>query len=316
MAKRWIDERALALGVTHLRAPHDYTFWRGDEGEDFWATPPNYTDVVDLTQRPGGTFKLSALERKVIRKVEANIWNGHYMAAVGRFMTKLKEDYAWLPFQSEIANEYNTVSPRLTREQIRNICQRWHVRDATENIGIDQAGPPIDPNGNFIPYEPELNRGAWSPDDIRLHPHRSFHGDIKWWGIGQHIEQHFGQLTYPIYVDEPILLMPAAAYDALPPNDSWRFLGTKRMTRYGDMVEDLWSRGYYVCIHDGGADTGSRHGGGVSAGWVPGFDDEPGVVDDFIKELTGGGPPPPPPPDWTTVYEDADVRLQKKAVPE
>jgi hypothetical protein len=83
------------------------------------------------------------------------------------------------------------------------------------------------------------------------------------------------------------------------------------------MVEDLTNRGYYVTIHDAGSDDGSLHGGGMSAGWIPGEDepggDRPGRIDDMIREFMGGSPPPPPPPpEWTTVYEDVDTKLQKK----
>jgi hypothetical protein len=340
-AEKWLEERVLNCGISMIRAPHDYTFWTkgprriptpsgyGLVKEDFWATPSNHTNVVDLTQRPGGTFKLSQLERKVIKKMakvalkhgiiidhpwlwtikhyergfgdprkdqrEANIWNEHYIAAVGRYLSELRDELGGLPFLNEIANEFNTVHPELTERQIGDICARWHTRDVKgEILGIDQAGPPVDWRGNEVPYKPKLRDGARSPDDIRLHPARDV--ELPWWKIGMYVQQYFREYMMPVYIDEPILLMPRKAYDALPMGDGWRFLGTKSRKRYGEMVEDLWSRGFYVCIHDGGADSGSRHGGGVSAGWVPGFEDLPGEIDDFIKELLGIYPPPPPPP--------------------
>lgn len=330
-AENIIDERYLDLGVQIMRAPHEYSFWKGGKG-DFWDTPTNYHDVVDLTQRPGGTFKLSRLEKKVLRKqvklgiergiffdkpylwtakhyepgygdprksqLEVNIWNGHYLAAVGRYISELREEFGHVPFIHEIANEYNTVHPSLTVDQIAAMCHRWHVRDAVEMIGIDQAGPPINWKREEVPYVPKLGDGAWSPDIIRLHPARDI--EIPWWKIPYYITEYFGHYNMPIYVDEPILLMPRAAYDALPQGHSWRSLGTKSKKRYGYMIEDSWDRGFYVDLHDGGDGRypypRCMHGGGMSAGWVPGFDDEPGEIDDFIKELMGVNPPPPPPP--------------------
>jgi hypothetical protein len=320
-AERWIEFQ-MELGIKMLRAPREYTFWRHDpksKEEDFWDTPRNHHHVVDLRQKPGGTFRLSRLERKVLRKqvrlglkhgivfdiphlwtikhyeggmgdprtnqLEANIWNEHYLAAVGRQITKLRKQFGSVPFLNEIANEFNTVHPALNTKQIGDMCVRWHKRDAYEIIGIDQAGPPVDPHRNEVPYIPKLKDGARSPDDIRLHPHRSYYPPMDWWQIGPHVEKYFKQYRMPIYIDEPILLMPAKAYDALPKGHGWRWLGTKRKQKYADMCEDLWSRGFYVCIHDGGSDSGSIHGGGVSATWVPGFNDKPGSVDDFIKEL-------------------------------
>lgn len=320
-----------------------YAAIRELEKEDFWDTPRNYHDLINLRSRPGGTFRLSRLERKVIRKQaklgikhgfwfdkpylftikhyepglgdprvsqeEVNIWNGHYLAAVGRFISELREDLGYVPFLNEIANEYNTVHPRLSRDQIRNMCQRWHVRDALEIIGIDQAGPPVDYLGNPVPYEPMLGAGAWSPDDIRLHPARDV--ELPWWEIGPYVQMYFGKQRMPIYIDEPILLMPRKAYDSLPQGHTWRYLGTKSKKHFGEMVEDLWTRGYYVCIHDGGSDAGSMHGGGVSAGWVPGFDDRPGEIDEFIKELTGVEPPPPPPPPPPPSPDEGESILEK-----
>ncbi len=325
-AEAIIEDRFLGVGVQIMRAPHDYRFWQGGK-KDFWDTPSNYHYVLDLTQKPGGTFRLSAIEKKVIRKQvklgikrgiwfdkpylftikhheprlgdpresqkEVNIWNGHYLAAMGRYMYELKAEFGHLPFIHEIANEFNTCHPPLSTDQIAAMCQRWHVRDAFEMIGIDQAGPPINRKKEEIPYIPRLGEGAWSPDDIRLHPDRSM--QIPWWKIGGYINEYFGDYKMPIYVDETIFLLPRAAYDALPQGHGWRSLGTKSKKRYGTMVEDLWAHGFYVCIHDGGSDSGSMHGGGLSAGWVPGFDDKPGTTDDFLKELMGVNQPPPPP---------------------
>lgn len=317
--EKWIEFQ-MELGIKMLRAPRDYTFWKRDpraKEEDFWDTPRNHHDVVDLRQKPGGTFRLSPLEKKVLRKqvrlglkhgivfdiphlwtikhyerglgdprvnqLEANIWNGHYLAAVGREISKLRKRFGSVPFLNEIANEFNTVHPALNTEQIGNICARWHKRDAFEIIGIDQAGPPVDTHQDRIPYIPILRDGARSPDDIRLHPER--HTLLPWWEIGQYVTMYFRKYRMPIYIDEPIMLMPQAAYNALPRGHVWRFLATKNKRRYAEMCVDLLARGFYVCIHDGGNDEGSPHGGGMSAGWVPGFNDKPGEVDDFIRDL-------------------------------
>jgi hypothetical protein len=325
-AEKVLEERYLKLGIKMGRAPHDFMWWKGDP---FWGKPDVY-QCLDLTQKPGGTFRLSELERKVVRKqvklgikhgfifdkpwiltikhfeprlgdprgsqVDANAWCGHYMAAVGRFMKRLRDEFGYLPFLNEVANEYNTANPHFTKEEIRNFCWRWQHRDVPgEIIGIHQAGPPIDPDGNFVPYKPELGHGPWSPADIQLSPHRSFHGGIKWWHIGDHIDRHFGHHPMPIYVAETIFLMTKPSYDRLPSGHSWRTIGTKLKRRYGEMVEDLWEKGYYVCIHDGGDDEGSFHGGGLDAGWVPGFGDKPGRTDEFIRELMGVSEPEPPP---------------------
>lgn len=220
------------------------------------------------------------------------MWLGHYFVKLGTYLKELREELGYLPAIFEFVNEYQTVSPQLTFAQISNMCQRFHVRGPTgEVVGMDCGGP-IFADKAPRPYPKFSSQGgAWEPDDVRYHPPRDV--EIPWWEMPKYTD--FVDKR-PVYIDEPILLMPKEAYDNLPPGHWWRYGGTKSKKHYGDMLEGHWEKGHYTCIHDGGSDSGSRHGGGVSAGWVPGFADVPGEVDEWIKDLLGVGPAPPPPP--------------------
>jgi hypothetical protein len=198
------------------------------------------------------------------------------------------------------------------KEQLGNIFRRWHLRDTPthegganfELLGISQGGPVKWKGNGVVPdsYLPLENDGPLAPDDIRIHPPRDI--EIPWWDIGKYIDAA-EYPPKPIFVNEPILLMPTKAWDS--PGHKWKWLGTKRHGKYFQMLDDLIGRGVYVTIHDGGNDEGGLHGGGLSANWIPGEGiaggDRPGVVDEMIREWAGGvSPPPPPPPgEWKTM---------------
>jgi hypothetical protein len=202
---------------------------------------------------------------------ECSTWNEFYLRAIGRYLRQLRDegdgqkksrvDPGPIPILNEAANEYNTVGlGGWSRESVSQIMQRWHVHDtpSSENgddyelLGISQGGPLRWDNRDkkFVPepYVPKLGNGKWSPDDIRIHPPRDI--ELPWWEVGKHIAEAPYPDNLPIFVNETILLMPAAAYDS--PGHKWRGLGTKDHEKYFQMVEDLTNRGYYVTIAPAG----------------------------------------------------------------
>lgn len=269
-------------------------------------------------------------------------WNEHYLANIAKYLRLLRDvgdgegasrvDPGPIPILNEAANEYETLGgARWDADQLGNIFQRWRHRDTPteeggknfELLGISTGGPirwdaKKNPPGPVAHgYEPfEVNKDTLKrPSDIRIHPPRDV--EIPWWEIGKWID-YSEYPKVPIFVNEPILLMPTKAYDS--PGHKWKWLGTKRHDKYFQMLDDLINRHVYVTIHDGGNDEGGLHGGGMSANWIPGEGiaggDRPGVIDARIREWAGGvtPPPPPPPPEWKTVYEEEDVQLRRKEV--
>ena len=379
--RRYIEGRIVGLNLKGMRAPTCVDLWN----TGFWIEPPNETGVVNLEAKAGSRFRLSQLQRKIIRmyvllgreyeitievpwcwtikhpkevlisgtpengkwefrdprakglrgkaaELAVSEWNEHYLANIAKYLRLLRDvgdgegksrvDPGPLPILSEAANEYETLGgAKWTQEQLGNIFRRWHLRDTPtkegganfELLGISTGGPVAWKGSGVVPYPypPLENDGAMAPDDIRIHPPRDV--EIPWWEIGKYIDAA-KYPAKPVFVNEPILLMPTKAYDS--PGHKWKWLGTKRHDKYFQMLDDLIGRGVYVTIHDGGADDGSLHGGGMSANWIPGEGvpggDKPGTIDAMIKEWAGGVSPPPP-PEWETMSTWRDFFSEYRA---
>ena len=238
-----------------------------------------------------------------------NQWNEHYLAHLGMYIRELRDkgggsgksrvDPGPIPIMFEAANEYETMLGKWTDDQLGNIMSRWRNRDTPtkeggpngEMLGISTGGPMLWNNktkrAELAPYPPiqprlKIRRSS----DIRIHPARD--KEIPWDDVGTWLDRQ-NYPNVPIFINEPMMLMPAKAYDKLPKGHGWRFYGTKDAERFFGMCDDILDRNAYLTIHDGGSEVHREQGGGMSALWVPkGMEGkgttEPGVIDAMIRE--------------------------------
>ena len=243
-----------------------------------------------------------------------SMWNEHYLAHLGMYIRQLRDkgdgkgksrvDPGPIPILFEAANEYETLGgAKWDEEQLGNIMLRWHHRDTPtkeggsnfELLGVSTGGPMQwnhrTKRAEVAPYPPiKPRQRVRRPDDIRIHPARDI--EIPWWDVVEWLDRAGYPGTMPVFVNEPMMFMPAKAYNKLPKGHSWRFYGTKDADHYFQMCDDILDWGAYLTIHDGGSEKHREQGGGMSAGWIPkGLEGkgttEPGIVDEMIREWMG-----------------------------
>lgn len=320
-ARRWIEERIVGLGLEVMRSPTELEFWGppyfNQIGVPGRPDDPNEQNIVNLNAGTGSHFRLSSLQKKIIRmfvrlareygifievpwcwtikgegpssqdpRKDVSVWNEHYLAAqgVGAYITELRTQG-----DGEGAHRVDPGYIPFINEAANEAhvhADRWN-KTQLRNIfrrwhnrdAHEILG--ISMRGAGGDYIPEMDRGQESPDDIRVHPKR--HGE--WWNTGGDLVRWYGKWNVPIYCNESMLYITQeerAFWVPLIPK--WAGLGSSDLGKYWQMIEDFLDHDIYVTIHDfEGMTTDPRR--------------PMGRFDEMIAERFGGSTPPPPPPD-------------------
>jgi len=309
-AKRYIADWR-EIGIRGFRIPPELRFW----GPPYFDNPdqPNEKCFLNLGCGTGNSFYLPDGFKKQIRMMirlaremdvifevpwlwtikgrgdvdprrDVAVWNEHYIVAVGKYLHQLRTqgdgeaghrvDAGGTNILSELANEYRVHADEFNDSQLRNIFRRWHTRDNPgELLGVSQSQPKHE-------YYPALDRGAESPDDIRIHTRR----DGDWENAPDEIFHKFRTHGIPIFVNESVLHMTQSQWNYwIPKIPKWNGLATTDTNRFMRLHRGFWERGIYSTFHT------LRGMDGGWPGWVP------GRLEELIAEELNGTTPPPPP---------------------